>query len=143
MAANYPGITFATDSTAEVNKYVPQMQAAGCDFIILSYHSGMGSTGGTLSFGTNTENQIARVIANTTGVDMVIAGHDHSTGYSNSTYKNAGNKDVLVVNGGGTQLTQSVFTATLQYRQHHQRRSEKQSRTSAWQIIRTTRPSKR
>ena len=110
---NYPGITFATDSTAEVKKYVPEMQAAGCDFIILSYHSGMGSTSGNLEFGVNTENQIARVIQNTTGIDMVIAGHDHSTSYSNDTYENKDGDDVLVVNGGGSQLTKSVFTAAL------------------------------
>ncbi len=113
VSENYPGITFASDSTAEVEKYVPQMQAEGCDFIILSYHSGMGSISGDLTFGVNTESQIARVIANTDGVDMVIAGHDHSTGYTNNTYKNASNEDVLVVNGGGNQLTESVFTATL------------------------------
>jgi 2',3'-cyclic-nucleotide 2'-phosphodiesterase (5'-nucleotidase family)/uncharacterized protein YjdB len=108
---NYPGITFATDSTAEVEKYVPLMKADGCDFIILSYHSGLGSTSGDLSLGVNTENQIARVIANTAGIDMVIAGHDHSTAYSNDTFKNAAGDDVLVVNGGGSQLTESVFTA--------------------------------
>ena len=113
VAENYPGITFASDSTAEVEKYIPLMQAEGCDFIILSYHSGMGSISGDLTFGVNTESQIARVIANTDGVDMVIAGHDHSTGYTNNTYKNASNEDVLVVNGGGNQLTESVFTATL------------------------------
>ena len=110
---NYPGITFATDSTAEVNKYVPLMKDDGCDFIILAYHSGLGTADdNALTFGVNTENQIARVIAHTTGIDMVIAGHDHSTGYSNNRYKNADDSDVLVVNGGGTELTKSVFTAT-------------------------------
>ncbi|HWQ80126.1 MAG TPA: S-layer homology domain-containing protein [Anaerovoracaceae bacterium] len=111
---NYPGITFATDSAIEVQHYVSKMRTEdGCDFIILSYHSGMGTTTGALQYGVNTENQIARVIENTTGVAIVIAGHDHSTGYSNHTYKNKNNDNVLVVNAGGTELTKSIFSATL------------------------------
>jgi 2',3'-cyclic-nucleotide 2'-phosphodiesterase/3'-nucleotidase len=116
---NYPNIIFASKENTtmsmayEVNKYVPQMKAAGCDFIIVSYHSGLGTTSGDLVFGENTENQVMRMISETNGVDMVIAGHDHSSSYSNNNYKNKDGKDVLVVNGGGTQLTQSVWTASV------------------------------
>ena len=116
---NYPGVVFAhPDNTTmsmawEVDRYLPQMQAEGCDFIIVSYHSGLGSADGDLVFGVNTENQISRIVANCSGIDMIIAGHDHSTGYSNTKLTDKDGKEVLVVNGGGTQLTQSVFTATV------------------------------
>lgn len=115
---NYPGIIFHHPDNPEcsiaweVSHYVPLMKAAGCDFIIVSYHGGTGSSTGDLVFGSNTEDQATRLIAETTGVDMVIAGHDHSSSYSNTYIKNKDGKDVLIVNGGGTQLTKTIFTAT-------------------------------
>ena len=117
---NYPGISFSDpvnnpklDVSYEVNKVINEMAADGVkyDFLIVSYHSGLGASSGELVYGANTENQVLRVIANTTAVDMIIAGHDHSSSYSNNTYPNKdGSKNVLVVNGGGTSMTQSVFT---------------------------------
>ncbi|MBQ1679106.1 MAG: 5'-nucleotidase C-terminal domain-containing protein, partial [Oscillospiraceae bacterium] len=113
---NYPGIVFShpenpqRSAAWEVQHYLPMMQAEGCEFIIVSYHSGTGSASGELVFGQNTEGQVTRMIAECEGIDMVIAGHDHSSSYSNNYFKDKNGKDVLVVNGGGTQLTQSVFT---------------------------------
>lgn len=115
---NYPGLVFAHPDNKnysiawEVERYVPKMKAEGCDFVIVSYHSGLGDTEGELVFGTNTENQVARMIAQTTDVDVVVAGHDHSSAYSNTYLKNKDNKDVLVVNGGGSELTKTVFQVT-------------------------------
>ncbi len=117
---NYPGLVFHhPDNTEasiawEANRYIPMMQAEGADFIVVTYHGGRGSASGDLSFGVNTENQGARLIANTTGIDMVIMGHDHSSAYSNTFLKNQDGEDVLVVNAGGQDLTKSVFTATLE-----------------------------
>lgn len=120
IADNYPNISFSApnnptrDMAIEAEKYVTEMKDAGCDFIILSYHSGRGEPDGDLSFGTNTEGQILRVISKTEGIDMVIAGHDHSSNYSNKPYPNKNGEDVLIVNAGGTSLTQSTFTITKQ-----------------------------
>lgn len=118
---NYPGIIFSSpenpqlDVAYEVQKVQDEMAAAGVnpDFTILAYHSGLGGyTGDELTYGDTTENQGLRTITRTTGIDMVILGHDHSSSYSNSIHQNANGEDVLVVNAGGTSLTQSVFTAT-------------------------------
>ncbi len=119
---NYPGISFSDpvnnpsrDVSYEVNKVIDEMAANGVayDYLIVSYHSGLGSVSGDLVYGSNTENQVLRVIANTTEVDMVIAGHDHSSSYSGRTYANKdGSKNVLVVNAGGSSLTQSVFNVS-------------------------------
>jgi len=117
VSENYPGLIFAHPDNAEksiaweIERYVPQMKEAGCDFIIVSYHSGIGDTSGNLEFGQNTENQIARMVANTTGIDLVIAGHDHTI-YDNKTINNKDGVAVPVVNGAGSQLTNTVFNVT-------------------------------
>ena len=61
---------------------------------MVCYHGALGTESGALTFGTNTENQVLRIIRNTTGIDMVISGHDHSTSYSNHQYQN---KEFLMI----------------------------------------------
>lgn len=117
-AANYPGVSFHhPDNTAcsiawEADRYVKQMKAAGCQYIIVAYHGGLGSKSGELVYGQNSENQAERMIAETTGIDLVIAGHDHSTAYTNTYVRNKDNVPVWIVNGGGTQLTRTVISVT-------------------------------
>ncbi len=116
---NYPGMRFSHPDNPsisirwEAEKYVAEVESKeDPDFVIVAFHSGLGAKTADedLVYGTNTENQVYSMIAGTSGIDMVIAGHDHSEGYSNNTYKNADGEDVLVVNGGGNSLTTSVFT---------------------------------
>ena len=116
---NYPGMRFShPDNPAlsirwEAEKWVKTIEEKEApDFVIVAFHSGLGAavSDEDLTYGVNTENQVYSMIAGTTGIDMVIAGHDHSESYSNKSYKNAEGKDVLVVNGGGNSLTTSVFT---------------------------------
>lgn len=114
---NYPGIVFThPDNTYgsmawEANRYVKQVQDAGADFVIVSYHSGLGADvkPEDIVFGQNSENQILSMLSNTDGIGMVIAGHDHSSSYSGRTYKDKSGKDVIVVNGGGNNLTCTTF----------------------------------
>lgn len=118
VSENYPGMVFAHPDNKklsiawEVNRYVPKMKAEGCNFIIVSYHAGLGTKEGELVFEKNTEDQVARMISETENVDVVVAGHDHSTSYSNTSVKDKNGKNVLVVNGGGSTLTNTVFQVT-------------------------------
>ncbi len=87
-----------------------------CDFVIVSAHSGEGGTAvgagsettGEVGESFSKENQVAHMIANTTGIDLVIAGHNHTVGPN--VFQNAEGKDVPVVNGGGNVLTKTVVT---------------------------------
>lgn len=102
-----------------------------CDFVVVSMHNGFFYEGvmqnvvfdaeterilkelsrEPLAIGYNTEIQAYRTIRQTTGVDMFITGHDCNKSYSNMTFKDGQDKDVLVVNSGSTDLTKSVFRA--------------------------------
>ncbi len=74
-----------------------------CDIVIVAAHSGEGSASDY-----NKENQLAHLVANTTGIDMVIAGHNHTVG--TSTMSNKDGKSVPCVNGGSSSLTKTVLT---------------------------------
>lgn len=115
LPINYPGIRFVHpgndefSNAREAELYIPRMKAEGCEFIIVSYHGGIGDTDFSLFFGLNSENQAMRMISETEGIDFLINGHDHSTGYSNTSITNAAGKEVPLVNGGGRDLTKTVF----------------------------------
>ncbi len=88
-----------------------------CDFVIVSAHSGEGGDAvgagdqgavGEVTAEFNKENQVAHMIQNTTGIDLVIAGHNHVSGVS--SFKNAEGKEVPVVNGGSSTLTKTLVT---------------------------------
>jgi len=68
----------------------------GCDFVVAALHTAVGD--GTLT----PEAQAAHLIAHTSGIDLVVAGHE-SAGVQ--TLKNAQGKDIPVVSGGGKALT--------------------------------------
>ena len=130
LPVNYPGIRFVHpgndefSNAREAELYLPRMKEEGCEFIIVSYHGGIGDTDISLFFGANTESQGMRMIAETEGIDFLIAGHDHSTGYSNTFISNAAGKEVPLVNGGGQDLTKTIF-----------RFSEDTNGTLQWQML--------
>lgn len=102
------------DMAVEAAKYVETLREdEGCDFVIVSYHSGLGrgNETGDLTIGTNTESQVSRMIANNTGIDLVIAGHDHQV-YRDTTVKDASGKDITVINGGGSSLARAVISVS-------------------------------
>ena len=118
LPTNYPGMTFVHPDNKdysmakEAGQYISQMKNEGCEFIIVSYHGGLGDSSSPLSFGDNTQNQGWRIIEENEDIGLLIAGHDHSNDYSNTFVKDAAGNDVLVVNGGGQEVTKSVFRFT-------------------------------
>lgn len=68
----------------------------GCDFVVAALHTAVGD--GTLA----AEAQAAHLIAHTSGIDLVVAGHEAAGVQS---LKNAQGKDIPVVSGGGEALT--------------------------------------
>ena len=118
LPVNYPGLIFVHPDNKdysmakEAEKYISQMKDDGCEFIIVSYHGGLGSFSSPLSFGDNTQHQGKRIIEENKDIGLLITGHDHSDDYSNTFVKDAAGKDVLVVNGGGEEVTKSIFRFT-------------------------------
>lgn len=88
-----------------------------CDFVIVLAHSGEGGdavgdgdqgTVGEVSYEYSTENQVYHMVQNTTGIDLMVAGHNHT---KNVTYcNNAEGKTIPVVNGGSTEMTKTMVT---------------------------------
>lgn len=118
------------DISIEIEKVQQEMAAKGenCDFTIVMYHSGFFGEGSTqssdfenyeqkleaklndpISIYHNSESQGYRAVRNSKGIDMFVLGHDHQKLYSNTSYKNADGKDVLVVNGAKEDITKTVF----------------------------------
>lgn len=115
IPANYPGIVFARsdnpafDQAAEAARYIAQMRAEGCEMIIAAFHGALGDADGPVVFGRNSENQGLRIIRGTGEIDLMILGHDHSIAYSNTFAKDLAGRQVPIVNGGGKDLTETVF----------------------------------
>ncbi len=108
VADNDSNLSFAQskntpkDKAAKVQGYVTQMQQDGCDFIIVSYHSGQGSESG----------QASRVVKNTSGIDMMITSYDALSCTSSDICADKKGNSVLVVNAGSNQLTKTQIVAT-------------------------------
>lgn len=117
---NYPGIQFFhpdrsdCDLSMEASRYIEQMRTEGCEMIIVSYHGGLGADTAEmpLSFGISTEHQGLRIIRGTDNIDLMILGHDHSTSYSCTSARDRAGREVPIVNGGGQELTKTVFRLT-------------------------------
>ena len=71
LPINYPGLQFIFPGndkwliSADVRKYLDRMKAEGCEFIIASCHSGLGSADGAVTFGVNSQHQGLRLIRET------------------------------------------------------------------------------
>lgn len=114
---NYPNIVFTHPDNVhnsmawEAERYVKEVREKGADFVIVSYHSGLGEdiAPEEIVFGEQSESQVRSMISNTNGIDFVIAGHDHTDKYSGEVYPNKDGKDIMVVNGGCNNLTRTTF----------------------------------
>ena len=106
---NWAGIDFKTFLTTWQHYATVLKEDEGCDIVILSCHSGAGTSQGMLVeaadlgeamngegqyYDGSYENEIAAVIENTTGIDLVLGGHTHEAG--TYTLTNAEGKEVTV-----------------------------------------------
>lgn len=111
VASHYEGCTFGHTDNAEKsyvyeweNYYGKELQEK-CDYIIVAMHSGEGNPDIY-----NQENQGGYFATHTTGVDMLLTGHNHQR--NAVTLQNKNGEDVLVMNGGGSTLGETVLTLT-------------------------------
>lgn len=111
VASHYEGCTFGHTDNAEKsyvyeweNYYGKEMQEK-CDYIIVAMHSGEGNPDVY-----NQENQGGYFATHTTGVDMLLTGHNHQR--NAVTLQNKNGENVLVMNGGGSTLGETVLTLT-------------------------------
>lgn len=109
VASHYEGCTFGHPDNTEKsyvyeweNYYGKEMQEK-CDYIIVAMHSGEGNPDIY-----NQENQGGYFATHTTGVDMLLTGHNHQR--NAVTLQNKNGEDVLVMNGGGSTLGETVLT---------------------------------
>ncbi len=109
LATNYPNMQFSSLENAEgllsyeIDKWTKKLLDENlADIIIVAAHSGKGNTE-TFQL----ENQTLRAAQATKDVDMIVYGHDHTP--TNEYVKNAAGEDVLLVNGGGSSVTQTTF----------------------------------
>lgn len=123
-ASHYEGADFVhADNTErsyayEWNHYWQKVlkEDEKCDFVIVLAHSGEGAgaygageeTFGEVTGAFSAEDQVYHLVENTTGIDLVVAGHNHKVGVS--THPNAEGKEIPVVNGGASTLTKTVLT---------------------------------
>lgn len=111
VASHYEGCTFGHPDNTEnsyvyewENYYGKEMQEK-CDYIIVAMHSGEGNPDIY-----NQENQGGYFATHTTGVDMLLTGHNHQR--NAVTLQNKNGENVLVMNGGGSTLGETVLTLT-------------------------------
>ncbi len=72
---NIVGCVFG-DAMAAANTYVPEMQAAGADVIVVAAHSGLDET-----YGYGRDENFVKFLANEVpGIDVILAGHAHAIG---------------------------------------------------------------
>ncbi len=111
-AANWEGIDFRTFVDCW-NHYADILKnEEGCDIVIVACHSGRGTSGGNLVdadeiegyngdglyYEDSYENQIACLIENSRGIDLVLGGHTHEKGtYS---FRDLDGKEVPVLHCG-------------------------------------------
>ena len=112
LPTNYPNLQFSSldnpngDLENEINKWTKVIKEKDlADIIVVTAHSGRGS-----STDRDLESQAYIAATKSHDVDLFICGHDHRA--SVETVKNADGKEIYLVNGGGTHLTENVFTVS-------------------------------
>jgi 2',3'-cyclic-nucleotide 2'-phosphodiesterase/3'-nucleotidase len=111
--SHYPDTLFAhSDNTEQTYAYEwtqywskKLKNSEKCDIVIVAAHSGFGVSEVNAS---NKENQMKYLIENTTGIDLVIGGHDHTP--RTEVVKNKDGKAVPFMNAGCNNVTKTLVT---------------------------------
>ena len=118
LETNYPNLSFSSLDNPdgllenEINKWTAIVkETENPDIIIVAAHSGMGTDDG-ISGSFLLEGQALTGAMNSSGADLIIYGHDHTANIA--TVENKEGKAIDLVNGGGDNLTKSVFTLTFE-----------------------------
>ena len=118
LETNYPNLSFSSLDNPdgllenEINKWTAIVkETENPDIIIVAAHSGMGTDDG-ISGSFLLEGQVLTGAMNSSGADLIIYGHDHTANIA--TVENKEGKAIDLVNGGGDNLTKSVFTLTFE-----------------------------
>ncbi|WP_088007029.1 bifunctional 2',3'-cyclic-nucleotide 2'-phosphodiesterase/3'-nucleotidase [Indiicoccus explosivorum] len=72
--ANLEGKVYTTDAVEAVQKFLPEVEAAGADVVVVLAHSGMGDE----EYVKGEEN-ITYQLTQVEGIDAIITGHNHAT----------------------------------------------------------------
>lgn len=90
LKENYAGVKYLTPSVA-AQECADELRKAGCDAVVCLSHLGWKTPGGY-----NDE----RLIAETSGIDMILGGHSHDLFERPLSYKNSAGEDVLLQQAG-------------------------------------------
>lgn len=116
IASNYPNLQFSSLENPEgllsyeINLWADRIVRENlADIIVVAAHSGKG-TDDTPNAGGSLESQAYTCVGETTNMDLLIYGHDHT--FNIETVKNAHDREVYIVNAGGSSVITSEFTVT-------------------------------
>lgn len=111
---NYPNMQFSSLDNPngllefEIEKWIKNIKKNNlADIIIVSAHSGKTDDTGAVFNKFSKESQAVTGIKNSSDVDLLIYGHDHSPNIEEIT--NKAGKKVWIMNGGCTSVTKNVF----------------------------------
>ena len=118
LATNYPNMQFSSLDNPdgllafEINKWAAEIRDNDlADIVIVSVHSGKGTDDGVETDGFLLESQVVSGVQGSSGVDLVIYGHDHTANIE--TLTDADGKAVPIVNGGGIRVSIPAGDITL------------------------------
>ncbi len=116
IASNYPNLQFSSlDNpegllSREINHWADQIAREDlADIIVVAAHSGRGAEAASNN-GGSLESQAYACVGETTNMDLLIYGHDHT--FNIETVKNAHDREIYIVNAGGSAVITNEFTVT-------------------------------
>ncbi|MEZ7898541.1 MAG: 5'-nucleotidase C-terminal domain-containing protein [Flaviflexus sp.] len=83
-----------------VQRYIPEVEAAGADVIVVLAHTGLDDPGYVWTEGDLEEDVATTIAKNTSGIDVIVGGHSHQTNNVQVYLENAQGDEVLFTQPG-------------------------------------------